>query len=119
MFFIKPFLFSLFSFVSGVTNVIFGAGGGIIAVEGFKFYGFDQKNSQATALSAMFIMSLFSSVYYMLKGYFNIKNALIYIPFGIPGAFAGSYLLNKLSDKILKKLFAVLIIWAGARMILQ
>ncbi len=105
------------SFLSGITNVIFGSGGGILAVDGLKKLGLDQKNAQATALCSTLLMSLFSTVYYLYKGYFALTDTLIYVPFGIPGALTGSFLLAKIPDKILRKIFALFIIWAGLRLI--
>lgn len=115
----KNFCTVLISFLSGLTNVIFGSGGGILAVESLKINMQSQKSAQATALCATLLMSVFSAIYYLYNDYFDFSDALQYIPFGIPGAFIGSYLLGKLPDKLLKKIFAVMIIWAGVRMMLQ
>lgn len=108
---------SVFTFLSGICNGIFGTGGGIITVNVLKNRGIKQKEAQATALAVTFLMSVLSCFYYLFMGYFKIKDALIYIPFGIIGSILGSFLLSKISNRILKKLFALFIIWAGVRMI--
>ena len=69
------------SFLSGVVNVVFGSGGGILAVESLKMKGIKQKNAQATALCATLLMSVFSTGYYLYNDYFNFTDALIYVPF--------------------------------------
>lgn len=79
----------------------------------FKNKGSEQKKAQATSLITAFILSVISSFYYSFQGYTNIRQSLIYIPFGIPGAITGSFLLKKLPDRLLKKLFAIIILWAG------
>ena len=113
----KKITYSAVSLFSGLLNGLFASGGGIPAVTCFKKKGLNQKNAQATALCVTFFLSLISIAYYYYSGLFDPRDALIYIPFGIPGAFAGSCLLKKLPDKFLKKLFAIFIIWAGVRML--
>ena len=113
----KKITYFAVALLSGLLNGLFASGGGIPAVTCFNKTGLEQKNSQATALCVTFFLSLVSVAYYYYNGLFNLRQALIYIPFGIPGAFAGSYLLKKLPDKFLKKLFAFFIIWAGVRML--
>ncbi len=109
----------LLSFFSGVANGLFGAGGGILAVEAMKQKGLTQKKAQATALCATVFMSLFSAIFYVYKGYFKLSDALVYIPFGIPGALVGSFLLKRLPDIFLKRLFAVFIIIISVRMLIK
>lgn len=107
----------LFPFLSGLLNGLFASGGGIPAVMFLKSKGLSQKSAQATALCITFLMSLVSVTVYAFKGYFSLGDALVYIPFGIPGALVGSALLKRIPDSLLRKLFALFIIWAGTRMI--
>ena len=105
------------SLLSGLLNGLFASGGGIPAVAALKNKGLSQKSAQATALCVTLILSVASLIYYCSNNYFNLSKALIYIPFGIPGAFVGSMLLKRLPDRLLRKLFALFILWAGARML--
>ena len=107
------------AFISGVSNGIFGAGGGIFAVGFFKAEGLSQKKAQATTLCVTLFLSAFSMIYYIYKDYFSITDALKYVPFGIPGAVAGSFLLENIPDSLLKKIFAAFIIFTGVRMIIK
>lgn len=104
-------------FASGLFNALFGSGGGIIAVTYMKKKGLSQKQAQATALTISVILSLFSVLYYYFRGYFNFSEGIVYVPFGTVGAFFGSILLSKLPDRLLKKIFALFIIWAGVKMV--
>lgn len=113
----KVFIFTIGKIATGFLNGVFGSGGGIIAVISLNNRGLSQKQSQATAMFITYILSLVTVGYYIYMEYFTLKDSLIYVPFGIPGALTGSYLLNKISDKTLKKAFALLIIFAGIRMI--
>lgn len=115
----KLWNFRLTSFLSGVINAVFGSGGGILCVTALKKENLSQKKAQATALAVTVLLSAFSTVYYLYNNFFYISEALVYVPFGIPGALTGSYLLNKLPNNILQKIFAFFIIWAGLRMIFK
>lgn len=109
----------LLCFCSGLFNSLFGSGGGIISVTYLKRKKLSQKNAQATALTASLVLSVISCGYYLYCGYFSFNDSLRYLPFGIIGALFGSFLLAKIPDKLLKKLFALFILWAGARMIFK
>lgn len=98
-------------------NGLFGSGGGIAAVKALTSRGLGQKSAQATALSATFTMSVISCGVYIYNGYFSMRSALVYLPFGVVGAICGALLLKKVPDGILRKLFALFIIWSGIRMI--
>ncbi|MBQ7005043.1 MAG: sulfite exporter TauE/SafE family protein [Clostridia bacterium] len=115
----KHLLFFSSAFLSGMTNGLFGAGGGILAVKSLSLKGLEQKKAQATALTATFMMSVISCGVYLYKGYFNPLSAVYYLPFGIIGAIAGACLLKKIPDKILRKVFSIFIIWSGMRMIFR
>ena len=105
--------------LSGLANGVFGAGGGILAVNYFSADGNSQKKAQATATAAILIMSLLSSIFYLYKGYFSIYDSLKFIPAGIAGSLTGGILLRKVPDKILKRIFALFIIYTGTRMLLK
>lgn len=67
----------------------------------------------------MFIMSVISCGVYLFRGYFRLYSAIPYLPFGVIGAITGTFLLKKIPDRILRKLFAVFMIWCGARMVFR
>ena len=108
-----------YGFIIGLVNSFLGACGGIICVMALKKQGMNQRQAQANAIAVMLPLSIISSVLYIKKGIVNINSALIFIPGGIAGSLIGSYILPKVSDKKLKKIFAIFIIWAGIRMIMK
>lgn len=110
---------TVLSFLVGVINAIFGAGGGIIAVSLFKFQGLEQKKAQAAAVCMILPLSLLSAVLYYLNGHFSLNEASKYIPFGIVGTLIGTRLLGKIPDKLLKKLFSIFMIYTGIRLIMR
>lgn len=106
-------------FFVGIVNALFGAGGGMIAVPLLTKNGLSQKEAQATAVSVILPLTVITSVIYYFQGNLNIMDAVPYIFPGLIGAGIGSFLLKRLPDKILKRIFALFMIWAGARLIFR
>ncbi len=107
-------------FLIGIINGLLGAGGGMLAVPLLsKFGGMDQRTAQANSVAVILPLTVFSAVMYILRDSVNIKDALIFVPTGLLGAIIGTYLIKKIPNKILKKIFAVFMIWAGYRMIVK
>jgi len=118
-------ILSISSAVSGIMNGFIGTGGGIILYFTLKFLNrlenndIDMKNIMAAIISVVIPMSLISSIIYMIKGNVIYKELLLYTPAALIGGITGALLLDKLKFKIIKKLFAVMIIYSGIRMILK
>ena len=115
--------------ISGVLNGFAGTGGGIILYFVLRYLNRrdgnpnnlqepDMKNIMATILSAVIPMSVVSAVVYMIKGKIIYGELLKYFPAALIGGIIGALLLDKLKFKIVKKIFAGMIIYAGVRMIM-
>ena len=104
--------------LSGVLNGLFGAGGGCIVVPCLeKFLGVPQKKAHATAVGIILIMSVVSSVIYVLRGQFDFS---IWLPVTIGGSIGGvlgGLLLSKISGKWLRTIFGTVIIITALKMI--
>ena len=121
-------ILSISSVTSGILNGFAGTGGGIILYFVLKFLNKQENNKNsdndnmkdimATTISVVIPMSIVSSVIYMTKGKIIYKELLTYLPAALIGGIIGAFLLDKLKFKMVKKLFAVMIIYAGIRMIL-
>ena len=114
----KPLRYFL-SFTVGLISSLFGAGGGLIAVPLFKRQGLGQKEAQASAITVILPLCIISAGVYYYLGYFSFSHAIGYIPFGIVGTFIGTALMKKLPDKILRKIFAGFMIYAGINMLMR
>jgi len=118
-------ILSVSSVTSGILNGFAGTGGGIILYFVLKFLNKPNNNNDkikdimATIISVVIPMSIVSSVIYMAKGKIIYKELLMYLPAALIGGLIGAFLLDKLKYKIVKKLFAIMIIYAGIRMILK
>lgn len=104
---------------SGAVNGFFGSGGGMLAVPLLEENGTETKKAHATSLAIMLPLSIVSAFIYMQKGSIDMKAALSYIPGGLLGVLAGSFILKKISSDMLQKLFACVMIYFGIRMLLH
>lgn len=105
--------------VTGAVNALFGAGGGIVAVPALKRRGLSQKQAQASALAVMLPVSIVSAIVYYMRGNYDITEAIRFIPFGVIGCLIGNRLMKKVSNRLLRILFALFMIYSGIRMILR
>lgn len=103
----------------GVVNGIFGAGGGMLAVPILKKSGLDQKTAHANAVAVILPITVVSTVFYLVNNNVNLTDGLVFIPTGIIGSIVATFLLKKFSNKLLQKIFAVFMIYAGVRLLLR
>ncbi len=112
----KPSMY-LYALLTGIINSAVGSGGGMISVPAMKKAGLAQKNAQATTLAVILPLTVVSALIYALNGCYSPADAFNYIPFGLLGSVMGVRLTEKLKNKMLKRIFAVFMLWAGARML--
>ena len=99
--------------VVGAANSLFGGGGGMIAVPLLEKTGLEEKRAHATAILLILPISLFSFLFYVFRGLYDV-NVLIPTALGVTaGGLLGARLLGKLPVKIVNYLFALLQAIAG------
>ncbi len=106
-----------YALLTGIINSAIGSGGGMISVPAMKKYGLEQKKAQATTLAVILPLTVISAVIYAFNGDYSPSDAIRYIPFGIIGAVIGVRLTEIIKNKLLKKVFALFMLWAGIRML--
>ncbi len=109
----------IFGFLIGLINSLLGACGGILTVAALKKGGMEPRLAHANALAVILPITIVSASYYLFKGHVTLQEATIFVPGGFLGAIAGGIILPKIPENILKKAFAVFVIWAGIRMIFR
>ncbi len=110
--------FYLGSLSIGLSNAMFGAGGGIFAVWLLKeLIPNDNKAAHAAAVAVVLCVAIISAVGYLNGGYVNLSDALFFIPGGIAGSLLGTYILSKISPRLLKRIFGIFMLWAGFRLL--
>lgn len=106
-------------FAAGLINGLLGAGGGMVAVPILGSMLKDRKKIHASSVAVIMPLSLMSVLMYIFSGDVTLSAVLPYLPTGLLGAALGTFVLSKLPDKILKKIFALFMIWAGVRLFLK
>lgn len=103
----------------GFLNGLFGSGGGIAAVPLLRSCGIEQKSAHACSLAVTLPLSILSAALYLGTRELPWQEALRLIPAGLPGALLGGILLKKIPNKPLKRLFGIMMIIAGGRLIFR
>ncbi len=114
-------LLALSGLAAGLANGLLGAGGGIIITFAFARLLRGKENAGhdifANVVAAMLPMTAVSAVIYALGGKLNIKESAPFLLPAVLGGIIGALLLGKINVKWLRRIFAVLVIFSGARMI--
>lgn len=103
----------------GFINSFFGSGGGLIAIPLLKKSGLEERKCHATSIAIILPLSIISAISYYNKGNIDIHLALKFIPAGILGAIAGSYILKKINNTVLKRIFGIVLIISGIRLFIK
>lgn len=119
----KNIILSSVSTLAGFCNALIGAGGGILLsfalthLSGDDFP--DRRDVYVNSQAAMIPGCALSCLIYASRGSLDTTGFSIYaIPAAI-GGIIGSLLLSKIKKVWISKLFALLVIWSGARMFLR
>jgi uncharacterized membrane protein YfcA len=110
---------SLAGILAGFIAGSMGVGGGIILVPALVlFFGFSQHQAQGTSLAVLLPpISLLAVIKYHQSGYIDYKIAAILAVTFFLGSYLGGVLAVNLPAKTLTKLFGILMLIAGFRMI--
>jgi hypothetical protein len=104
--------------VSGFLNGFFGSGGGTIVVPSLEFiHNLEEHKAHATAILIIFPLSVISTFIYIKNGYIEIVPVLKVAGGSILGSIIGAKVLNKISSKMLRKFFGIVLIIAAIRMV--
>ncbi len=106
--------------VVGAVNGFFGGGGGMIILPIFTMLlGFKQKTAHATAIAVILPISVISVIVYLIGNGFKAFNFdTLFIAIGVLiGGIVGALLLKKINNKWLVKIFAVVMLVAGVKML--
>lgn len=120
---LKILLIVLVGLISGVINGVFGTGGGIVLVfllSGLlnEKKGYSPRDAFATVIAIVLPMSLLSAYFYVRDESVSFSSASDYLLPAALGGITGALLLDKINLKFLKKLFALLVVYAGIKMMM-
>lgn len=105
--------------LAGVLGGSLGVGGAIIVIPSLViFLGLSQQEAQGTSLAFMIPpIGILAAMNYYKSGYVNWKYALILSFTFMVGAYFGSKLAINLPEKLLKRIFGIVLLYVSFRMI--
>ena len=106
-------------FIAGLVNGLLGAGGGMILVPMLSKTGLETKNTHANSIAVILPISILSSIMYISSGRVTLSDAIPYLIWGVMGSILGAFILTKINDIWLHRIFGILMIWAAVRMLLK
>lgn len=109
----------LIGLFAGVLSGVIGIGGGIVIVPALVYFiGFSQRTAQGTSLAILLLpIGLLGVIQFYKAGYVDVKvTAVIALAFFI-GSYFGSRIALNVSQEILKKCFAILLIIIAVKML--
>jgi len=104
----------------GVFAGVFGVGGGIIVVPVLAIlFGFDQHAAQGTSLAMIVPVALVSALTYRYHDarHVSLHTAALLAVGAILGGYLGARVAHMMSAPLLQRLFALLILFFGIRML--
>ncbi len=109
--------------LGGFVNGFFGTGGGIIIFFSLMLLGCDTRRALSTANAAMLVLSLVSFALYLKSGAVRGEALGVFMKrdfvSALVGGGVGAWLSGKISPVFLKKVFSLLVIFCGARMVMS
>lgn len=104
---------------AGILSGLIGIGGGIIIVPLLLLLGFTQQQAQGTSLAALLPpVTLLAVINYHKQGFIDWRFAVTISVFFILGGFLGSKIAIGLDEKVLRKVFGVVLLIIAGKMIL-
>jgi uncharacterized protein len=102
----------------GVLSAMFGVGGGILMVP-FMVLVLDrgQHLAEGTSLLVIVATAIVGSIGHAKRGYVSFRSAVLLAAGGITGAIAGAAIALGTSADILKRLFAIVVIYSGIMLV--
>ena len=103
---------------SGMLSGLIGVGGGIIIVPALVFFlGFSQLQAQGTSLGLLLLpVGILAVMNYYQKGHIDLKVVGIMSVAFVLGGYLGSKIALVISEVLIKKIFAVLLIYTAIKM---
>jgi len=105
--------------LAGLVGGALGVGGGIIIVPALIFImGFTQHQAQGTSLAVLlFPVGILAVINYTREGFVNYRYAMVLIVAFVVGSYFGSLLSIHMPAQSLRKIFGLLMLIVGLKMI--
>ncbi len=115
----RALLLAVFSFLAGVLNGLLGTGGGMILLFTLGALLSRERARECFVISTVgvLVFSAISTLFYMQGGSISLS---LLPRFALPaaaGGLVGAFLLNKVSVRLLRKIFAALLLYSGVKLL--
>ena len=105
--------------LAGAANGFFGAGGGLVLVPAFTgLCKLESRRALATSVAVILPLCLSSAAIYFFRGGLPLLDALPYALGGALGGFLAGKLIGMLPAKLLRRVFALFMLYGGVRSVL-
>lgn len=105
--------------LAGLTNGLFGGGGGMILVPLLlRWIRTEEKTAFASSVAIILPVCMVSAWVYWYQGLLVVHRALPYMLGGLAGGFLGGKLFKQASPVLLRKVFALFLLYGGVKCLL-
>ncbi len=102
---------------AGIISGLFAAGGGMIVVPALiHIFKLEDAKARATSILAILPMVITSGIFYYKNNFVDWNIGIKCAAGGIVGGFIGAKLLKKLSQKVLRILFIIFLVYTAIRL---
>jgi uncharacterized protein len=109
--------FAAIGILAGAFSGLFGVGGGLVMVPLLIMYGFGERRATATSLCAIVIIAAFATALQGIYGNVRVGDAGLLVVPAVAGVGLGVALQQRLPERTVSLLFAVLLIAVAAELI--
>ncbi len=103
--------------LSGFISGLLGSGGGVAVVEGLEEAGTEERRAHATSIAVILPISVLSAALYFTGGYVPLTQTLYLCGGAVAGGLAGAFFLSRVKVKLLNRIFTLLILASGIRLL--
>jgi uncharacterized protein len=104
--------------IAGILSGLIGVGGGIVMVPMLVLLGFTQHQAQGTSLAALLPpVTILAVINYHKSGYIDWRYAIIISLIFVIGGYFGSKIAVHIDQKMLKKIFGLILLIIAGKMI--
>ena len=110
---------SIIGLCAGFITGLFSTGGGMIVLPAIIYFmKMDEKKARATTIFSILPMVITASIFYYKDKFFDLSLGIKCAIGGVIGSFIGTKLLKKFSNKVLKIIFIVFLLYASYNMLI-
>lgn len=101
--------------LAGVFSALFGVGGGTVIVPLLILWlGYDEREATATSLGAIVLIALFGAIGHGAFGNVDLAKGLLITPPAVAGVIAGTALQQRVPERAVSAVFALLLVGSAA-----